>query len=59
MLSICGTSSFDVVNVANCIRKSESFLYIIEKVQACTVIWNNMRVTLHKKKKKTCLTVKM
>ncbi len=35
------------------------FFYILsKKVQTCTVIWNNIPVTLHREIKKTCLTVK-
>ncbi len=35
------------------------FCLLSKKVHTCTVIWNNMRVTLHRKIEKTYLIVKM
>ena len=34
------------------------FCLLSKKVHTCTVIWNNIPVTLHREIKKTCLTVK-
>ncbi len=34
------------------------FAYYQKKVHTCTVVWDNIGVTLHREIKKTCLTIK-